>query len=97
MVYIFLTFYFSSSVYHTITFENTQSSIISMVLISTISIVIALLTVTVSIILGVAFYRMKKKSASTTGTEIMTTTNNPAYAVIEGGDTKNDDYENIGF
>ena len=40
---------------------------------------------------------MKKKSASTTGTEIMTTTNNPAYAIIEGGDTKNDDYENIGF
>ena len=50
IVYIFLTFYFSSSVYHTITFENTQLSIISMVLISTISIVIALLTVTVSII-----------------------------------------------
>ena len=67
MVYIFLTFYFSSSVYHTITFENIQLSIISMVLISTISIVIALVTVTVSIILGVAFYRMKKKSASTTG------------------------------
>ena len=30
-------------------------------------------------------------------TETMTTTNNPAYAVIERGDTKHDDYENIVF
>ena len=83
-----------------------------MVLISTISTVVALLTVTV-IVLGAAFYRMKKKSDNTnTGTttiiihasyiitdftEIMTTTNNPAYAVIERGDTKHDDYENIVF